>query len=95
MGLADGWYMQERELVRRGPASAKGGCERSERDRVKVRNVGVRARPDRRGRRRDRVRAAWCDCKGACRATGREPHVVAVGCLFLVWGRWRPRVLWM
>ena len=48
MGLADGWCIQERELVRRGPASAKGGCERSERDRVKVRNVWVRARPDRR-----------------------------------------------
>ena len=33
MGLADGWYMQERELIQRGPATAEGGCERSERDR--------------------------------------------------------------
>ena len=75
MGLADGWYMQERELVRRGPASAKGGCERSERDRVKVRNVGVRARSERR-----EVGAIGFGRRGV---TAREPAERLAGSLTL------------
>ena len=76
MGLADGWCMQERGLVQRGPATAESGCERSERDRWHVCNgEGCRARPDR--------RAGGAIGFGRRGVTAREPAERLAGSLTL------------